>query len=364
MVAEVTARQVAAEAKATPEQIAASVAATAICLGRFQDILAGVPNAAGLVDNSELINIIATWEDPAVERDNMRESKNDLSLLRKERVVHDKAFGTVMKALKDSTGHELQSIIQSEEILRTDQGNMRSKSVIYQAVIAKLTEELEGEPQATRAHVLNSLSLVPSCSTRIELRDVISRLNYAKILMTQHLLMYPADGEVVQDGYFKRALKKAFKGGETQIEAARTTVTQMPSTVTWEDMRKRMLQMINNELDHIDETKAAKEKRAREKQLSVAFMSGLEGQRYNVADTGADRRPGSPARSRSPGIGPCHNFAATGVCKWGDKCTFTHGSNDPRFAAGGAMHGGASPSRGSVEGPGLTPRGALKTARK
>jgi hypothetical protein len=370
MAAETAARVTAEADGATDEEAATLAGATALRVGLYEIMLGGVADANGVVDNSVILNIIMTWEGVISERENLRERKNDLALLKKDRVVHDKAFGAVMKALKDSTGHELRAIILREEILRNDQRQMRPKSVIFESVMEKLMEELEGEPQATRAHILASLSLVPPCSTWIELRDILSRLNYAKILMTQHLLMYPADGEVVQDSSFKRALKKAFKGGDTQIEAARTTVTQMASSVSWEDMRKRMLAMINNELDHIDETKAAKERRAREKQNSVAFLSGQDGQRDNETDTMGARQPGSPARSRSPGVGACRNWEAKGRCEYGDRCTFLHGSNDPRFAAGGSMSRGASPARGAspgrgiADGPGLTPRSSMKSARK
>ncbi len=84
---------------------------------------------------------------------------------------------------------------------------------------------------------------------------MVQALERIRILLVNHLLLYPNEGELVQDGDFKRALKKCFAPGASEISTIQITLAQYVGSVTWEEIRLRVYEMINNSLDELAESK-------------------------------------------------------------------------------------------------------------
>jgi hypothetical protein len=208
-----------------------------------------------VIDATEMRALVDSWEGDPEEKDNVSALKADLRDLKKDRNIHDKAFGTIFKFLKETTGVELNAMVLEEETMKTND-KLRPKSVIYRAIRSRLLAMLKGDPAATRAHIRNTMMALPKVKTLRGLLSVLQALERTRILLVHHLQLYPNNGEVVQESDFKRALKTCFAGGQNEITVIQITLAQFAGDTAWETIKQRVYEMINNSLDELAESMA------------------------------------------------------------------------------------------------------------
>jgi hypothetical protein len=326
----------------------------------YNGILGGPVDDQGVVDASEMKTLVESWEGDSEEKDNVTVLKSDLRDLKKDRNIHDKAFGTIFKFLKDTTGVELNAMVLDEETTKVDD-KLRPKAVIYRAIRMRLLTMLKGDPAATRAHIRNTMMALPKVKTLRGLLSVLQALERIRILLVHHLRLYPNNGEVVQEGDFKRALKTCFVGGQNEITVIQITLAQFAGDTAWETIKQRVYEMINNSLDELAESSVRESLDAPigdRKSFVLGFQDIQRGNRSPSSGRGGQ----SPGRSQSPSrsSGQCFSWRPGQPCTRGDACEFLHGDNDKRFPRG-TKRGNESPGGG---GGGSTPTSILKTGRK
>ena len=326
----------------------------------YNSILGGPTDANGAVNTTVMFEIVESWEGDSGEKDQVSVLKSDLRDLKKDRNIHDKAFGTMFKFLKDTTGVELHAMVLEEETKKIED-KLRPKSVIYKAIRARLLAMLKGDPAATRAHIRNTIAGLPKVKTLRGLLSVVQALERTRILLNSHLLLYPNNGEVVQESDFKRALKMCFQGGQNEITVIQITLAQFAGDATWETVKQRVYDMINNSLDELAEA-TAKESLDGPIGDRKSFVLGFQDIQRRERSPSNGRGGQSPARGQSPGRGSaqCYTWKPGKPCFKGDDCEFLHGDNDNRFPRG-TKRGNESPGGG---GGGSTPTSILKTGRK
>ncbi len=160
----------------------------------YEEILGGPTDDQGNVDASAMREIVESWTGEAEEREILTALKADLRDLKKDRNVHDKAFGTIFKFLKETTGVELHAMVLEEETLKQED-KTRPKAVIYRAVRVRLLAMLKGDPAATRAHIRNTMMSLPKVKTLRGLLSVVQALERTRILLVHHLRLYRATQE-------------------------------------------------------------------------------------------------------------------------------------------------------------------------
>jgi hypothetical protein len=313
-----------------------------------------------VIDATEMRALVDSWEGDPEEKDNVSALKADLRDLKKDRNIHDKAFGTIFKFLKETTGVELNAMVLEEETMKTND-KLRPKSVIYRAIRSRLLAMLKGDPAATRAHIRNTMMALPKVKTLRGLLSVLQALERTRILLVHHLQLYPNNGEVVQESDFKRALKTCFAGGQNEITVIQITLAQFAGDTAWETIKQRVYEMINNSLDELAESMARESLDAPigdRKSFVLGFQDIQRGNRSPSSGRGGQ----SPARGQSPVLnsGHCYTWKPGKPCAKGDACEFLHGDNDNRFPRG-TKRGNESPGGG---GGGSTPTSILKTGRK
>jgi hypothetical protein len=325
----------------------------------YEEILGGPIDDQGKVDASAMREIVESWGGDAEEREIVTALKADLRDLKKDRNVHDKAFGTIFKFLKETTGVELNAMVLEEETLKQED-KLRPKSVIYRAVRVRLLAMLKGDPAATRAHIRNTMMSLPKVKTLRGLLSVVQALERTRILLVHHLQLYPNNGEVVQESDFKRALKTCFVAGQHEITIIQITLAQFAGDTAWETIKQRVYEMINNSLDELAES-TAKESLDAPIGDRKSFVLGFKDIQRGDRSPSIGSRGQSPARAPSPALnsGHCFTWQPGKPCLAGDACKFLHGDNDTRFPRG-TKRGNESPGR---SGGGSTPTGILKTGR-
>jgi hypothetical protein len=325
----------------------------------YEEILGGPTDDQGNVDASAMREIVESWAGDAEEREILTALKADLRDLKKDRNVHDKAFGTIFKFLKETTGVELNAMVLEEETLKQED-KTRPKAVIYRAVRVRLLAMLKGDPAATRAHIRNTMMSLPKVKTLRGLLSVVQALERTRILLVHHLRLYPNNGEVVQESDFKRALKMCFVAGQHEITIIQITLAQFAGDTAWETIKQRVYEMINNSLDELAES-TAKESLDAPIGDRKSFVLGFKDMQRGDRSPSVGSRGQSPARAPSPGLnsGQCFTWQPGKPCLAGDSCKFLHGDNDSRFPRG-TKRGNESPGR---SGGGSTPTGILKTGR-
>jgi hypothetical protein len=341
------------EAKELPNELRKQMVAM------YERILGGPTDDEGKVDASEMRELVESWAGDAEEREIVTALKADLRDLKKDRNVHDKAFGTLFKFLKETTGVELHAMVLEEETLKQDD-KTRPKAVIYRAVRLRLLAMLKGDPAATRAHIRNTMMSLPKVKTLRGLLSVVQALERTRILLDHHLRLYPNNGEMVQETDFKRALKNCFVAGQHDITIIQITLAQFAGDTAWETIKQRVYEMINNSLDELAES-TAKESLDAPIGDRKSFVLGFKDMQRGDRSPSAGSRGQSPARAPSPGLnnGHCFTWQPGKPCLAGDSCKFLHGDNDSRFPRG-TKRGNESPGR---SGGGSTPTSILKTGR-
>jgi hypothetical protein len=341
-------------AKAQPEIIQQEM------LNIYNSILGGPTDNNGVVDASAMLALVDSWEGDPEEKDHVSGLKSDLRDLKKDRNIHDKAFGTMFKFLKETTGVELNAMVLEEETTKIED-KLRPKVVIYRAIRMRLLTMLKGDPAATRAHIRNTMLALPKVKTLRGLLSVLQALERTRILLIHHLRLYPNNGEVVQESDFKRALKTCFAGGQNEITIIQITLAQFTGDTAWETVKQRVYEMINNSLDELAES-MAKESLDAPIGDRKSFVLGFQEIQRGDMSPSIGRGGQSPARSQSPArnSGQCYTWKPGKPCLKGDACEFFHGDNDNRFARG-TKRGNESPGGG---GGGSTPTSILRTGRK
>ena len=301
----------------------------------YKTMLGGPVGEDGVMDTSVMAAIVDSWEGGPEEKEYVTDLKSDLRDLKKDRNIHDKGFGTMFKFLKDTTGVELHDMILHEGTLRDAAGNLRGKSVIYKEIRRRLLEMLKGDPTATRAHLRSVMTSLPKVRTLKGLLTTVQSLKRIRILLQSHLLLYPNEEEVVQDGDFKRALKTCFAAGNSEINTIQITIAQFTGSASWEDMKLRVYEMINNDLDALADSKAKESFDAPvgDRKAFVLDFADLHRGGASSSSSSNDRGGQSPARrGQSPGRvpGQCYDGEMpTGrhmpLCPWNERqslCTW------------------------------------------
>ena len=103
----------------------------------YDSILGGPIDEHGVVDASEMRTLVESWEGDPEEKDHVSVLKSDLRDLKRDRHIHDKAFGSMFKFLKDTTGVELNAMVLDEETTKIEE-KLRPKAVIYRAIRMRL----------------------------------------------------------------------------------------------------------------------------------------------------------------------------------------------------------------------------------
>jgi hypothetical protein len=189
---------------------------------------------------------------------------------------------------------------------------------------------------------------------------VVQSLERIRILLVNHIRLYPNNGEVVQESDFKRALKTCFAGGQSEISVIQITLAQVTGDTPWETVKQRVYEMINNSLDELADSRVMESvdgPAGDRKSFALGFLDISKGNSSPANSRGGQ----SPGRSQSPGMptNQCYEWTRKGTCVRGNDCGFIHGDNDTRSSRG-TKRGNESPGGG---GGGGTPRGILKTGR-